>query len=335
MFDGNWLQQLEGNMTLHRRRFLALAASTAALPALPHPARAETYPSQPVRIVTSFPAGNVDDLLARSVGQSLSERLGQPFTLDNQPIAKAAEALRDAPRDGYTLVLVTAANVLAAILDEKLNFSFVRDAAPVSGISRNPFFMVVNPSLPAKTVPEFIAYAKANPGKVNMASGGNGSILRLAGELFQTMSKATMVHVPYQGAGPAVAAVISGEAHVLFATLPMAIEPIRAGKLRALAVTTAMRSQVLPDVPTVGDFVPGYEASGIQGLWAPKGIPSEVTDKLNNAINAALADPKFKEHVGEFGNTLLPGSTAEYGKTMVNETEKWTQVIRTAGIKPG
>jgi tripartite-type tricarboxylate transporter receptor subunit TctC len=322
-------------MTLPRRRFLAFAASTAALPALPHIVRAETYPSRPVRIVTAFPAGNVDDLLARVVSQLLSEHLGQPFGMDNQPIAKAAEALTSAPPDGYTLVLVTAANVIAAILDEKLNFSFVRDAEPVSGISRNPFFMVVNPLLPTKTVPEFIAYAKANPGKIKMASGGNGSILRLAGELFQTMSQTTMEHVPNQGAGPAVPAVISGEAQVLFATVPMAIEPIRAGKLRPLAVTTAMRSQVLPDVPTVGEFVPGYEASGIQGLWAPKKILPEITDRLNREINAALADQRFKQQLGEFGNTLLPGSTAEYGKTMVSETEKWTKVIRTANIKQG
>jgi tripartite-type tricarboxylate transporter receptor subunit TctC len=320
---------------LPRRQFLHLAAGAAALPAMSRVAWADSYPSRPVRVITSFPAGNVDDMLARLIEQSLSERLGQPFAMENQPIAMATETIRNASPDGHTLALVTAANVIATILDEKLNFSFVRDATPVTGISRNPFVVVVNPSFPAKTVPELIAYAKANPGKIKMA-GPSGSILRFAGELFKMTTEVKIVHAPYEvgGAGaerlPWVSALLSGEAQLLFATMPMAIEHIRAGRLRALAVTTAMRSEMLPDIPTVGEFVPGYEASGIQGLWAPRNTPSGVIDRLNKETNAALADPKFKERLGQFGNTLLPGSTAEYGKTMVNETEKWTKVIRVA-----
>jgi tripartite-type tricarboxylate transporter receptor subunit TctC len=282
-----------------------------------------------VRVITSFPAGNVDDMLARLIEQSLSERLGQPFAMENQPIAKATETIRNASPDGYTLALVTAANVIATILDERLNFSFVRDATPVTGISRNPFVVVVNASVPAKTIPELIAYAKANPDKVKMA-GPNGSILRFAGELFKMMTEVEIVHAPYDGGGALISALLGGEAQLLFATMPMAIEHIRGGRLRALAVTTAVRSEMLPDVPTVGEFVPGYEASGIQGLWAPKDTPSGVIDQLNKETNASLADPKLKERLGQFGNTPLPGSTTEYGKTMVIETEKWTKVIRLA-----
>ena len=254
--------------------------------------------------------------------------------MDNQSISKATETIANASPDGYTLALVTAANVISTILDDKLNFSFVRDAAPVAGISRNPFVMVVNPSIPAKAVPEFIAYAAANPGKISMASGGNGSILRFTGELFKMMTQLKIVHVPYEGGPPAVAALVSGHAQLMFATMPLAIQPIREGKLRALAVTTAMRSEVLPDVPTVSDFVPGYEASGVQGLWAPKYTPPEIIDKLNRATNAALADPKFKERLSEFGNTLLPGSTTEYRKAIETETEKWAKVVKFSGAKP-
>jgi tripartite-type tricarboxylate transporter receptor subunit TctC len=287
-----------------------------------------------VRIVTSSPTGGVDDMLTRLINQSLSERMGQPFAIENQPIAKATETILNALPDGYTLALVTAANVIATILDEKLNFSFIRDAAPVTGISRNPFVMVVNPSVPAKTVPEFIAYAKANPGKIKMAA-ASGSILRFAGELFKMMTEVKIVHAPYEVGGTVVSALLSGEAQLLFATMPLAIEHIRVGKLRALAVTAAMRSEMLPDVPIVGDFVPGYEASGIQGLWAPRNTPSEIIDRLNKETNAVLADPKFKTHLGEFGNTLLPGSTVDYGATMVNETEKSTKVIRVANARAG
>jgi tripartite-type tricarboxylate transporter receptor subunit TctC len=294
----------------HRRKFLRLATGAAALPAVSRIARAQAYPTRPVRVITSSPAGGVDDMLARLIEQSLSERLGQPFAMENQPIAKATETIRNASPDGHTLALVTAANVIATILDEKLNFSFVRDATPVTGISHNPFVVVVNPSVPAKTVPELIAYAKANPGKIKMA-GASGSILRFAGELFKMTTEVKIVHAPYEVGGPVVSALLSGEAQLLFATMPIAIEHIRAGRLRALAVTTAMRSEMLPDIPTVGEFVPGYEASGIQGLWAPRNTPSGVIDRLNKETNAALADPKFKERLGQFGNTLLPGSTAE------------------------
>lgn len=322
-------------MKLPRRQFLHLAAAAATLPAISGIVRAQSYPTRPVRIVTSFPAGNVDDLLARLIGQSLSARLGQPFVLDNQPISKAIEAIVSALPDGHTLFLVTAANVIRTILDEKLNFHFVRDVAPVAGISRNPFVLVVNPSVPTKTIPEFIAYANSEPGKLNMASGGTGTLAHLAGELFEIMTHVKMVHAPYDGAVPAVSAVLNGQAQLMFATMPSAIQQIRADKLRALAVTGAMRSQILPDIPTVSDFVPSYEASGFQGICAPKNTPTDVIDKLSKEINAALADPKFKEHLGEFGNTLLAGSTAEYGKTIANETEKWTKVIRAANITLG
>ena len=318
----------------HRRQFLHLAAGAMAVPAVSGTARAQAYPTRPVRVITSVLSGGVDDTLARLIEQSLSERLGQPFVMENQPIAKATETIRNASPDGHTLALVTAANVIATILDEKLNFSFVRDAEPVTGISRNPFVMVVNPSVPSKTVPEFIAYAKANPGKIKMA-GASGSILRFAGELFKMMTGLKIVHVPYEGGDAMVSALLSGEAQLLFATMPLAIQHIRTGRLRALAVTTEMRSEMLPDVPIVGEFVPGYEASGIQGFWAPKNTPSEVIDRLNQETNAALGNPNFKGRLAEFGNTLLPGSTAQYGKTMATETEKWTKVIRVANTTPG
>jgi tripartite-type tricarboxylate transporter receptor subunit TctC len=322
-------------MKLPRRQFLRLAAAAATLPAMSGVVRAQTYPTRPVRIVTSFPAGNVDDLLARLIGQSLSARLGQPFVLDNQPLPKAIEAIVSALPDGHTLFLVTAANVIRTILDEKLNFHFVRDVAPVAGISRNPFVLVVNPSFSTKTIPELVAYTNSNPGKLNMASGGTGTLAHLAGELFEIMTRVKMVHAPYDGAVPAVSAVLNGQAQLTFATMPSAIQQIRADKLRALAVTSVMRSQILPDIPTVSDFVPSYEASGFQGICAPKNTPTDVIDKLSKEINAALADPQFKEHLGEFGNTLLAGSTAEYGKTIANETEKWTKVIRAANITLG
>ena len=311
----------------HRRQFLHLAAGAMAVPAVSGTARAQAYPTRPVRVITSVLGGGVDDTLARLIEQSLSERLGQPFVMENQPIAKATETIRNASPDGHTLALVTAANVITTILDEKLDFSFVRDATPVTGISRNPFVVVVNASVPAKTIPELIAYAKADPDKIKMAGGG---ILRFAGELFRMLTEVRIVHAPYEVGSAAVAALLSGEAQLLFATMPTAIEHIRAGRLRALAVTTAMRSEMLPDMPTVGEFVQGYEASGIQGLWAPKNTPSGVIDRLNKETNAALADPKFKERLGQFGNTPLPGSTTGYGKTMVIETEKWTKVIKFA-----
>jgi tripartite-type tricarboxylate transporter receptor subunit TctC len=327
----------EGNMKLPRRQFLHLAAGTAALPAMSSIARAQTYPTRPVRLIASLVAGGVDDLLVRLIGQSLSERLGQPVVIDNQrgtATSIGTEAIVNAPPDGHTLVLVIAANVIRARFDERLNFDFVRDIAPVAGISRNPFVMVVNPSVPAKTVPEFIAYAEGNPGKLHMASSGNGGILHLAGELFKMMTNVNMVHVPYQGAAPAVTALLSGQAHVIFTPMPSAIQHIKAGKLRALAVTAAMRSETLPDIPTVSAFVPGYEASGFQGLCAPKSTPAEVVDKLNREINAALADPTFKERLTEFGNTVLPGSPADFGKVIATGTEKWARVIRTANVKP-
>jgi tripartite-type tricarboxylate transporter receptor subunit TctC len=319
----------------HRRNFLQLAAGAAALPTVSRIARAQAYPTRPVRVVVSVIAGGVDDILVRLINQRLPERLGQPFVIDNLDIGTYTKAIVNAYPDGYTLGLIIAANVIRVTLDEKLNFDFTRDIAPVAGISRNPFVMVVNPSVPAKTVPEFITYAKANPGKLNMASSGNGSISHLTGELFKMMTNIDMRHAPYQGPVPAVAGLLSGQAQVMFATMPPSIQHIKAGELRALAVTSATRSETLPDIPTVGDSVPGYEASGFQGLVAPRNTPAEIIDKISQEVNASLADPKFKGGLTEFGNTVLPLSSADFGKLIHGETEKWAKVmIRTANIKP-
>ena len=300
-------------------------------------ATAQTYPTRPVRLIIGYPPGGSADITARLLGQWLSERLGQPFVIENRPGAStniATEAVVRAPPDGYTLLLVAPANAINATLYEKLNFNFIHDIAPVAGIIRFPNVMVVNPSVPAKTVPEFIAYAKANPGRLNMASSGNGSTIHVSGELFKMMTGVNMVHVPYRGGAPALTDMISGQVQVMFDNVPTSIEFIRAGKLRALAVTTATRSEVLPDLPTVADFVPGYEASAWYGVGVPKGTPDDIIDKLNKEINAILAEPKPKARLADLGASLLAGSSADFGKLVADETEKWGKVVKFSGAKP-
>jgi len=300
-------------------------------------ATAQTYPTRPVRLIIGYPPGGSADLTARLLGQWLSERLGQPFVIESRPGAStniATEAVVRAPPDGYTLLLVAPANAINATLYEKLNFIFIRDIAPVAGIIRFPNVMVVNPSVPAKTVPEFIAYAKANPGRLNMASSGNGSTIHVSGELFKMMTGVNMIHVPYRGGAPALTDMISGQVQVMFDNVPTSIEFIRAGKLRALAVTTATRSEVLPDLPTVADFVPGYEASAWYGVGVPKGTPDDIIDKLNKEINAVLAEPKAKARLADIGASLLAGSPADFEKLVADETEKWGKVVKFSGAKP-
>jgi tripartite-type tricarboxylate transporter receptor subunit TctC len=300
-------------------------------------ATAQSYPTRPVRLIIGYPPGGSADLTARLLGQWLSERLGQPFVIESRPGAStniATEAVVRAPPDGYTLLLVAPANAINATLYEKLNFNFIREIAPVAGIIRFPNVMVVNPLVPAKTVPEFIAYAKANPGRLNMASSGNGSTIHVSGELFKMMTGVNMVHVPYRGGAPALTDMISGQVQVMFDNVPTSIEFIRAGKLRALAVTTATRSEVLPDLPTVADFVPGYEASAWYGVGVPKGTPDDIIDKLNKEINAILAEPKAKARLADLGASLLAGSPADFGKLVADETEKWGKVVKFSGAKP-
>jgi tripartite-type tricarboxylate transporter receptor subunit TctC len=300
-------------------------------------ATAQTYPTRPVRFIIGYPPGGSADLTARLLGQWLSERLGQPFVIESRPGAStniATEAVVRAPPDGYTLLLVAPANAINATLYEKLNFNFIHDIAPVAGIIRFPNVMVVNPLVPAKTVPEFIAYAKANPGRLNMASSGNGSTIHVSGELFKMMTGVNMIHVPYRGGAPALTDMISGQVQVMFDNVPTSIEFIRAGKLRALAVTTATRSEVLPDLPTVADFVPGYEASAWYGVGVPKGTPDDIIDKLNKEINATLAEPKAKARLADLGASLLAGSPADFGKLVADETEKWGKVVKFSGAKP-
>ena len=324
-------------MKLPRRQFLHLAAGAAALPAASRIARAQAYPSRPVRIVVPFAAGGATDIIARLIGQWLSERLGQQFVIENRPGAGSnigTEVVVNAPPDGYTLLLVGASSAINATLYEKLSFNFLRDIAPVSGIISIPFIMAVNPSFPAKTVSEFIAYARANPGKVNMASGGNGTAGHLSGELFKMMAGINMVHVPYRGEAPALTDMLGGQVQAMFGTMPASIEYVRAGKLRPLAVTSARRSELLPDLPTVGDFVPGYETSAWQGVGAPRNTPAEIIDKLNKEINAGLADPKIKTRVADMGGTVLAGSPADFGKLIADETEKWGKVVKFSGAKP-
>jgi tripartite-type tricarboxylate transporter receptor subunit TctC len=320
----------------HRRRFLHLAAGAAVLPAMSRIANAQAYPMRPVRWIVGFAAGGLNDILARLVGQILSERLGQPFVIENRPGAGgniATEAVVNATGDGYTLLLIGSSNTINPSLYDKLSFNFLRDIVPVAGIVRVPLVMVVTPSLPVRTVPEFIAYAKANPGKVNFASGGNGSSLHVAGELFKMMTGINIVHVPYRGGGPALADLIGGQVQVIFSNLPESIEYIRAGTLRALAVTTATRSQVLPDLPTVGEVVPGYEASGIGGVGVPRATPVEIVAKLNREINSALANHQMKARLAELGGVPLAGSSAEFGALIAGEAEKWARVVKFAGIK--
>ena len=324
-------------MKPRRRQFLHLAAGVAVLPAMSRFARAQTYPTRPVRLIIGYPPGGSADMTARLMGQWLSERLGQTFVIESRPGAAtniATEAVVHAPPDGYTLLLVAPANAINVTLYEKLNYNFVHDIAPVAGLIRFPNVMEVNPSVPAKTVPEFIAYAKANPGKLNMASSGNGSTIHVSGELFKMMTGISMIHVPYRGGAPALTDMISGQVQVMFDNVPTSIEFIRAGKLRPLAVTTAQRSEVLPDLPTVADFVPGYEASAWYGVGAPKGTPTEIIDKLNSEINAILANPKTKSRFAELGASLIGGTPADFGRLVVEETDKWGKVVRFSGAKP-
>jgi len=322
-------------MKLPRRTFLRLAMGTAALPALWRFASAQTYPSRPVHWIVGAPAGSSPDMFARLIAQWLSERLGQPFIIENRPGAGGnigTEAVVRAAPDGYTLLLVSPPHAINATLYDKLNFNFIRDIAPVAGIIRTLNVMVVNPSFPAKSVPEFIAYAKANPGKISMASAGIGSGPHLYGELFKMMAGVNMVHVPYRGGPQALTDLITGQVQVMFIGSIEVVEHIKAGKLRALAVTTATRSDVLPDLPTVGNFVPGYESSGWFGVGAPKNAPAEIIGKLNREINAALGDPKIKARLADVGTTLA-GSPAEFGKLIAEETDKWGKVIRAVNIK--
>ena len=324
-------------MTLARRRFLRLAAGAAALPTVSRRSWARTYPARPVRIVVGFAAGGASDILARLLGQWLSERLGQQFVIENRPGAAtnvATEAVVRAPADGYTLLFVSVTNVINATLYDRLTFNFIRDITPIASIVRQPAIMMVNPSVPAKTVPEFISYAKANPSKVNYASIGIGSSNHVAGELFKMMTGIDMVHVPYRGGAPALTDLISGQVQVMFIGPVGSIQYIRDGKLRALAVTTATRSEALPDIPTVSDFVAEYEASSWFGLGAPRHTPPEIADKLNREINAALADPKIKTRLAELGGTALAGSPADFENLIADETEKWGKVIRAANVKP-
>ena len=324
-------------MTLPRRNFLHLAAGAAALPAVSRVAWAQAYPSRPVRLIVPLAAGGGGDILARLMGQWLSERLGQQFVIDNRPGGGSnvgTEAVVRAPADGYTLLLVGSFNAVNATFYDKLNFNFIRDIAPVAGIIRGPFVMVVNQSVPAKSVPEFIAYAKANPGKLSMASAGTGVGGHIAGELFKMVAGVDMVHVPYRSGGPALTDLLGGQVQIMFLATVAAIEHIRAGRLRALAVTTATRSDALPEIPTVGEFVPGFEASTWYGVGVPKNTPAEIVDKLNKEINAALADPKMKARLADLGGDVLALSSADFGKLIALDTEKWGKVIRAANIKP-
>jgi tripartite-type tricarboxylate transporter receptor subunit TctC len=323
-------------MKLPRRKFLHLAASAAALPAVSRIARAQGYPTRPVRVVVGAPPGGGHDIFARLMGQWLSERLGQPFVIDNRPGGSeniATEAVVRSSPDGYTILLVTSTNAINTTLYEKLSFNFNRDIAPVAGITRVPEVMVVNLSVPAKTVPEFIAYAKANPSKLNMASGGIGTPSHVAGELFKMMTGVDTVHVPYRGVAPALTDLISGQVQVMFGGLASSIGHIKADRLRALAVSTATRSDALPDIPTVGEFLPGYEASIWYGLGAPKVTPAEIVDRLNKEINAGLADPKLKARLADVGGDVLALSSADFGRLIADETEKWGKVIRAVNIK--
>ena len=325
-------------MNLLRREFLRLAASAAALPVVSQVARAQTYPSRPVRVITGFAAGGPGDTLMRLMGQWLSERLGQPFVIENRLGAGgniATEVVVRAPPDGYTLLQIGPANTINATFNDKLSFNFIRDIAPVASIVRVPSVMEINPSVPAETVPEFIAYAKANPGKLNMSSAGNGTASHVSGELFKMMTGVNMVHVPYRGVPLALTDLLAGQVQVMFDSIPNSIEYIRAGKVRPLAVTTTVRSEALPNIPTVGEFVAGYEASSVFGLGGPKDIPAEIISILNKEINAGLADPKIKARLAAFGGTVLSTSPAEFGAILADETKKWAKVLSFAGIKAG
>jgi tripartite-type tricarboxylate transporter receptor subunit TctC len=327
----------ENAMKFPRRQFLRLAAGATVLAAVSPFAWAQTYPARPVHIIVGLAPGGTTDIVARLIGQSLSERLGQPFIIENRPGAGsnvAAQAVVNAAPDGYTLLLVNAANVINVALYEKLNFNFIRDIVPIASICREASVMVVHPSFPAKTVPEFIAYARANPGKINMGSAGNGSGPHVTGELFKMMAGLDIVHVPYRGGAPALTDLVAGQVQVYFGTATGLIEYIRAGKLRALAVTSATRLESLPDIPAMSDFVPGYEASTVFGLGAPRHTPGEIIDKLNKEVNRTLADARFKARFADLSGTVLALSPADFGKLIAAETEKWGKVIRAANIKP-
>jgi tripartite-type tricarboxylate transporter receptor subunit TctC len=323
-------------MTLRRRKFLHLATSVVALPAASRFAWAQTYPTRTVRlIVPTAPAGTLD-ILARLMAQWLSERLGQSFIVENRPGAGTnigTEVVVNANPDGYTLLLVAPGSAINATLYDRINFNFIRDIAPVAGIIRAPNVMALHPSVPAKSVPEFIAYAKANPGKVNYASAGTGTSLHMAGELFKMMAGIDMVHVPYRGTAPALIDLLAGQVQLMFDNIPTSIEHIKAGQLTALAVTTAARSPMLPELPTVGDFLPGFEASAFFGIGAPRNTPAEIVNTLNKEINAGLTDPKMSARLTELG-TVLPGSPADFGKLIAEETEKWGKVVKFSGAKP-
>jgi tripartite-type tricarboxylate transporter receptor subunit TctC len=323
-------------MKLPRRNFLHLAAAAAALPAVSSIARAQAYPARPVHLIAGFPPGGVVDVFARLIGQWLSERLGQPIIIENRAGAGgnlATEAVVKAPPDGYTLLMIGSNNAWNVTLYDHLSFNFIRDIAPVASIYRGPAVLVVHPSFSAKSVPELIAYAKSNPGKINMASGGVGSASHVYGELFKMMTGVDMLHVPYRGGGPALTDLLAGQVPVMFDTLATSIEHIKAGKLRALAVTSATRSEVLPDIPTVGDFVPGYEGTGWQGVGAPRNTPAEIIDKLNREINAGLADPRIKGRIADYGYTVFASSPVDFGTFIATYTEKWAKVIKFSGAK--
>jgi tripartite-type tricarboxylate transporter receptor subunit TctC len=320
----------------HRRQFLHLTAGAAALPAVSRLAWAQAYPTRPMRLIVTSAAGGSPDIIARLIGQWLSERLGQPVIVDNRTGAGGnigTEIGVRAPPDGYTLLMALSLNAINAAVYEKLPFNFIRDTAPVASIASIPLIMEVNPSVPVKTVPEFIAYVKANPGKINIASGGSGSPAHVAGELFKMMAGINMVHVPYRGEGLALPDLISGQVQTMFGVMPASLGYIKAGKLRALAVTTAKRQELLPDVPTVGEFLPGYEARGWYGIVVPKVTPANIIEKLNQEINAALADPTMKTRLTDLGCAVFAGSPADFGKFIADETEKWAKVVKFAGIK--
>jgi tripartite-type tricarboxylate transporter receptor subunit TctC len=327
----------EDAMGLPRRQFLRVAAGAVALPLIPGVARAQIYPSRPVRVVVTFAAGGPNDIIGRLMGQWLTEHLGQPFVVENRPGAAGnigTEAVVRAPADGYTILLESTNNVINSALYDRLNFNFIRDIAPVATIGRSMFVMMVHPSIPAKTVPEFIAYSRANPGKINMASSGIGSTSHVVGELFKMMTGVDMAHVPYRGAAPAMTDLLAGQVQVYFSPTPGSIEYIESGRLRALGVTTATRWGALPAVPAIGEFVSGYEASGWWGIGVPKNTPTEVINELNKEINAALADPKLTARLAELGSTVLALSPAQFGKMIADTTEKWGEVVKFAGLKP-
>jgi tripartite-type tricarboxylate transporter receptor subunit TctC len=325
-------------MRLIRRQFLQIACATIALPVVARVARAQAYPTRPVRFIVPFPPGGVSDIIGRLMGQWLSDRLAQPFVIENRPGAGSSlgtEVAANSAPDGYTLLLDGSPNAINAAFYEKLNYNFIRDIAPVAGVVRAPHIMEVNASFPARTVPEFIAYAKANPGKLNMASAGTASTSHMAGELFKMMAGVNLLHVPYRGAAPALTDLLGGQVQVMFDNAASSVEHIRAGRLRALAVTTATRSEVLPDVPAMCEFVQGYEASNVNGVGVPKNTPTEIVDTLNREINAGLVDPKLRARLADLGGVALPGSAGDFGKLIADETEKWARVVKFSGAKSG